>query len=255
MLIGSLFSGIGGLELGLERAGFERTAWQVESDPWCRAVLAKHWPDAARHEDVRAVGVHNLEPVDVICGGFPCQDVSVAGRGNGLAGERSGLWREMLRIVRELCPRVVVVENVPALQRRGLDDVAQGLRSSGYAVEATRIQASDVGAPHRRERLFVVAYADSDGRQEFATTRVHGHGQSWDDVARCSFPPPPNDAEGWKTWRADGNPEPGICRAANGVSSRMDGFTRRNRLKALGNSVVPQVAEVIGQEIIRKMQV
>ena len=112
MRIGSLFSGIGGLELGLERAGVGRVAWQVEIDPFCRAVLAKHWPDVERFEDVRSVGASNLSPVDVICGGFPCQDVSLAGLGRGLEGERSGLWFEYLRIVTEMRPRFVVVENV-----------------------------------------------------------------------------------------------------------------------------------------------
>ena len=99
--IGSLFSGIGGLELGLEWAGVGHTVWQVERDPFCRSILARHWPSAARFDDVRTVGAHNLEPVDVICGGFPCQDISYAGKGLGLAGERSGLWYEFARIIGE----------------------------------------------------------------------------------------------------------------------------------------------------------
>jgi site-specific DNA-cytosine methylase len=114
MNVGSLFAGIGGFDLGFERAGMH-TAWQVELDPYCRAVLAKHFPDAERFEDVREVGAHNLAPVDLICGGFPCQDLSVAGKGAGIDGERSGLWAEFARIIRELEPRYVVIENVPAL--------------------------------------------------------------------------------------------------------------------------------------------
>ena len=114
MNVGSLFAGIGGFDLGFERAGM-RVAWQVELDPYCRAVLARHFPDAARFEDVCEVGARNLAPVDLICGGFPCQDLSPAGRGAGIDGARSGLWAEFARIVRELRPRYVVVENVPAL--------------------------------------------------------------------------------------------------------------------------------------------
>lgn len=159
-MIGSLFSGIGGLERGLERAGLGSVAWQVEIDPFCRGVLARHWPEAVRHEDVRAVGAAVLPRVSVICGGFPCQDVSVAGRGAGLAGARSGLWFEFLRIVSELRPRGVVIENVAGLVRRGLDTVIAGLAALGYSMEATRLRASDLGAPHHRERLFVLAYAD-----------------------------------------------------------------------------------------------
>lgn len=282
MLIGSLFAGIGGLELGLERAGLGFVAWQVELDPWCREVLAKHWPDAQRHEDVRTVGAANLSPVDVICGGFPCQDVSAAGRGKGLEGERSGLWYEMLRIVRELGPRVVIVENVSALQRRGLDVVARGLRDAGYAVEATRIRAEDVGAPHRRERLFIVAYAgskrlqglikggtaarstqrgdfavayaDSDGCEGITSARIHDHGQPRHDAfGRHGFPPRRGDEEAWRTWTEHGGPQPGVRRGADGVVSRLDGFARRNRLKALGNAVVPQVAEAIGRRVRERL--
>ena len=160
VLIGSLFAGIGGLDLACERAGLGRVVWQVEIDPFCRAVLAKHWPDAERFEDVRSVGSATLAPVDVICGGFPCQDVSLAGRGAGLAGARSGLWFEYLRIVAELRPCGVLVENVGGLARRGLDTVAGGLVDLGYAVEVSRVAASDVGAPHRRIRHFILAYAD-----------------------------------------------------------------------------------------------
>jgi DNA (cytosine-5)-methyltransferase 1 len=161
--IGSLFSGIGGLDIGLERAGLGRTVWQVEADPYCRAVLAKHWPDAVRYDDVRTVGAHNLSPVDVICGGFPCQDLSYAGKGAGLDGARSGLWFEYLRIVREVRPRVVIVENVAALRTRGLPVVLAGLEAAGYRAEWALAAARDVGAPHKRQRLFVVAVADADG--------------------------------------------------------------------------------------------
>src|SRR5690606_38549508 len=165
MRIGSLFSGIGGLELGLEWSGLGRTVWQVERDPYCRAVLAKHWPSAERFDDVCTVGASTLAPVDLICGGFPCQDVSCAGKGAGLAGERSGLWREYARIVGELQPRWVLVENVLSGASRWLDAVARNLGVLGYATLPLPRAAEDVGAPHRRRRLFVVARrsADPDG--------------------------------------------------------------------------------------------
>jgi len=164
--IGSLFSGIGGLERGLERAGVGRVIWQVERDPFCRDVLARHWPDATRYDDVRSVGSANLAPVDVVCGGFPCQDVSVAGRGAGLDGARSGLWGEYRRIVAEMRPEAVVVENVSALVARGLDRVVRDLVQLGYEVEGSRIRADDVGAPHRRERLFLLARRVADPVRE-----------------------------------------------------------------------------------------
>lgn len=166
--IGSLFSGIGGLGLGLEWALSEAglapvVCWHVEQDPFCRSILAQHWPDAARHDDVRAVGAHNLAAVDLIEGGFPCQDVSVAGKGAGLAGARSGLWYEFARVVGELRPRFVVVENVSALLARGIGDVLGGLAALGYDAWWTTLRAADVGAPHRRERLFIVGWlADAD---------------------------------------------------------------------------------------------
>lgn len=178
MIFGSLFSGIGGLDLACESVGW-RCAWQVEIDPFCRAVLAKHWPDVERYEDVREVGADRLVPVDVIVGGFPCQDVSVAGSRRGLAGERSGLWFDFLRIIEELRPAGVIVENVSGLAGRGLDTVAAGLYGAGYEVEVSRVAAADVGAPHRRIRHFVVAVADADlwrrgGEREPIATDVEG---------------------------------------------------------------------------------
>lgn len=155
--IGSLFSGVGGLELGLERAGMGEVVWQVEREPYAQQVLAKHWPHAKRYDDVTTVGAHNLSPVDVICGGFPCQDISTAGRGAGLKGARSGLWFQMLRIIEEVKPYVVIAENVAALRARGLPIVVAGLRDAGYRVVVVPCSAADVGAPHKRERIFICA--------------------------------------------------------------------------------------------------
>jgi DNA (cytosine-5)-methyltransferase 1 len=166
--IGSLFSGVGGLELGLEWAGVGETYFQVELDPFCSSVLAKFWPHSERFGDVHDVGAHNLPSVDVLCGGFPCQDISLAGRGAGLDGKHSGLWREYARIIRELRPEYVVVENVAALLRRGLSRVLADLAECGYDAEWSRLSARNVGAKHRRERIFIIAYAEprDDGRAQ-----------------------------------------------------------------------------------------
>lgn len=161
--IGSLFSGIGGLELGLERSGIGRTVWQVEVNPWCRSVLAKHWPGVARHDDVRTF---QPEPgsAELVAGGFPCQDVSQAGKGAGIQeGTRSGLWSEFVRVLRQVGPRFVVVENVAILRKRGLDRVLGDLAALGYDAEWDCIPAAAVGAPHLRDRIFIVAYANGGG--------------------------------------------------------------------------------------------
>src|SRR5579863_716914 len=147
LTIGSLFSGIGGFELGLEWAGLGPVVWQCEIDAFCRSVLAKHWPNATRYTDVRAIDA-SAPRVDVICGGFPCQDVSNAGKRAGIDAERSGLWSEFARVVGVLRPRFVVVENVSALLGRGMDRVLGDLAALGYDADWSTLRASDVGAPH-----------------------------------------------------------------------------------------------------------
>lgn len=167
MRVLDLFSGIGGFSLGLERAGFTTVAF-CEIEPYCRAVLKKHWPDVPCYDDVRTLTIGRLAAdgicVDVICGGFPCQDISVAGKGAGLAGERSGLWSEYSRLIGELRPRYAIVENVAALLGRGMDTVLGDLASLGYDAEWHCIPASAVGAPHRRDRIWIVAYPDASQR-------------------------------------------------------------------------------------------
>ena len=183
----SLFSGIGGLELGLEAAvpGL-RTCWQVEQDDFCRQVLAKHWPDSKRFEDVRTVRAEDIRGADVICGGFPCQDISIAGKGAGLAGDRSGLWWEMHRLISLALPRIVVAENVPALTSRGLSEVLCSLAECGYASEWDIVSAASVGAWHRRDRLFIIAYqtdSNGDGRG-FEIKREQEH-EKQQGASRC----------------------------------------------------------------------
>lgn len=154
--IGSLFSGIGGLELGLERAGLGPVLWQAEIDPYCRAVLARHWPRARRFERVQEVTGESAARVGVVCGGFPCQPVSTAGDRRGADDER-WLWPEYARIVAELRPAIVVAENVLGLRTLGLRSVLGDLADLGFDAEWACLSAADVGAPHLRRRLFLAA--------------------------------------------------------------------------------------------------
>ena len=166
MRLGSLFTGIGGFDLAFERAGFE-LAWQVEIDEHCRRVLERHWPEVRRHRDVRHVHDERaarcpgcLSAVDVLAGGFPCQDVSVAGRRAGLAGERSGLWFEFHRLAAHLRPRWVVIENVPGLLSsnggRDFGVIVRGLVELGYGVAWRVLDAQYFGVAQQRRRVFVV---------------------------------------------------------------------------------------------------
>lgn len=264
MRIGGLFSGIGGLELGLERAGVGHTVWQVEQDAWCRSVLAQHWPEAERFDDVCNVGAHNLSPVEVICGGFPCQDISKVGRGAGLDGARSGLFWELLRIVRELRPRFVVLENVAAIRTRGAAVVAHELAELGYDSVWGVVQAADVGAPHQRARWFCVAWVADPmrpGRQERDPASVPAGavvaGGGGDPGGRTTAGPQPEPELGGGP---DGLP-PGLDRwpARPGEeqhtwepprTTARSAPNRNRRLKALGNAVVPAVAEVIGHWLL-----
>jgi DNA (cytosine-5)-methyltransferase 1 len=261
-----LFSGIGGFSLGLERSGGFETVAFCEIDPFCRRVLSKHWPEVPQYDDIRTLSAERLAAdgigVDAICGGFPCQDISVAGKGAGLAGERSGLWFEYARLIGELRPRFVIVENVAALLGRGIGDVLGGLAALGYDAEWHCIPASAVGAPHRRDRLWVVAYAN-DGC-ELAEPEICA---GWNPivtrskiVAYASRDASDGLRETWEItkilqigrhnsfgiqhqWAI----EPAVGRVAHGVPSRVD------RLRSLGNAVVPQIPEMIGRAIIESM--
>lgn len=159
MRVGDLFSGIGGFSLAARWMGWE-TAWFSEIDPYASAVLAKHWPGVPNHGDINRMDFTKVKPVDMLCGGFPCQDLSNAGKRAGIGGERSGLWSEYARAIRELRPRYVVVENVAALLGRGLERVLGDLAEIGYDAEWEMLSAADVGAPHLRERIWIVAYPE-----------------------------------------------------------------------------------------------
>jgi len=228
--VGSLFSGIGGFDLGLERAGME-VVWQVEIDPFCRRVLAKHWPDVKRYEDVRDVGAHNLEAVDVIAGGFPCQPVSQAGHRLAQDDDR-WLWPEFARIVRDLRPRIVLVENVPGLLVRGMGDVLGDLASLGYDAEWESIPAAALGAPHVRDRVLLVAHPSGERLERRGDRRTGLEAQPIG-----LFPTGP-------TWWSS---EPSVERVDDGTPGRVD------RLRSLGNAVVPDVAHWIGSRIMESL--
>ena len=180
--IGSCFAGIGGFELGLERGiPNSKTVWQIEQNKYCQTILQKHWPDATIYDDIREIDYDKIQTVDIICGGFPCQDISAAGKGKGIEhGDRSGLWRQMHRLINHLQPRVAVLENVPALlwKNRGMHIVLQDLASIGYDAEWCTISARQFGAPHLRKRVFIVAYTSSLSNRRQCDTRIL-HDQEW----------------------------------------------------------------------------
>jgi DNA (cytosine-5)-methyltransferase 1 len=235
LTVGSLFAGIGGLELGLERCGMD-VRWQVEIDPWCRQVLAKHWPNVERHDDVKTWPKADTERVDVICGGFPCQDISTAGKGAGLSGERSGLFFELMRVVREMEPRFILLENVSALLVRGMDSVLGELAQVGFDAIWHCVTAASVGAPHRRDRIFIIGYRPSS-LADTVSERGRG-GETRGQDAENAWQPSTSPWDGW--WDI----EPDVGRVAHGIPRRVD------RLRGLGNAVVPQVAEFVGEILL-----
>lgn len=235
LTVGSLFSGIGGLELGLEMTdGFE-TKWQIEIDEYATKVLEKHWPNVPKYRDIRDCGKHNLERTDVLCGGFPCQDISNAGKKAGIKeGTRSGLWSEYYRIICELRPRYVLVENVAALRYRGLGRVLGDLASCGYDAQWEVLPASAFGALHKRERLFIIAYRQSrymSSKMESTGKRVQAQFGRISDAVPSSY---------WQT------NQPSMVGMVHGVSPQL----YRSRVKGIGNAVVPQVAQHVGQCIL-----
>jgi DNA (cytosine-5)-methyltransferase 1 len=228
----SLFAGIGGLDLGLERAGMT-VVGQVEINPFCRRVLARHWPEVPRHDDIHTVphwwtSTTGRPPVDVVAGGFPCQPVSQAGRKLAQQDPR-WLWPAMRDAIAHLRPTWVIAENVPGLHRRGLATVHRDLEHLDYAVRTGTATACAVGAPHTRRRLFVLAHTPGLRRCP------------WRDDPRRPHPPARElphrgTAGGSPRWPA----EPDVARMAHGIPAGLD------RRVALGNAVVPALAERIG---------
>lgn len=241
---GSLFSGIGGFDLGFERVGF-KSLWQVEIDDYATKVLEKNFPNAQRFRDIRTVGKRELAVPTVLTGGFPCQDISIAGKGEGLAGSRSGLWSEYYRIICELRPRFVVVENVAEMYRRGLCRVLGDLASCGYDAEWDCIPAATFGAPHLRERIWIVAYPVGAGgiRGRLLAQQAQKRGPSNPFAGRDSWLPEPAVCE-----LDDGLPA-GLVRYAGRGTRGIRIPNRRAKLHCLGNAIVPQIAEFIAWQI------
>lgn len=209
-----------------------QTRWFCEREPYCQQVLARHWPDAEIYDDIRELKGENIEPVNVLCGGFPCTDLSVAGKGAGLDGEQSGLWRDYARLIGELRPSWVIVENVPALLARGFGRVLGDLAALRYDAEWDCIPASAVGAPHRRDRIWVVAYPQCQRLERHrANAGEQKKPESWHrDLSR--------QASQWQAAQSR------VCGVAHGVPDRT------HRIRALGNALVPQIAELIGRRIV-----
>jgi DNA (cytosine-5)-methyltransferase 1 len=248
-----LFAGIGGFALAAERAGmkFERHYFS-EVDKYAISVYKKRFPAAVPLGDIRGISGADLPQGDwLLTGGFPCQDISTDGKRAGLDGDRSGLWFEYARLIGELRPAVAVMENVGALAFRGFDRVLGSLAEIGYDAVWQDIRASDVGAPHRRERIWIVAYPEGDGRFVRGAVRLkkgipesvygcqvmadNGYAAATGLEEANQGRPALRDTFQKGAWET----EPNVGRVVDGVSHRMD------RLKCLGNAIVPQIAELI----------
>lgn len=237
----SLFAGIGGFDLGLERTGGFKTVAFCEIDRACHRVLRKHWPDVPIYDDVCTLTAARLAAdgigVDVICGGFPCQDISSAGNRAGIGGERSGLWSEYARLVGELRPDYVIVENVADLLYRGLGDVLGALAAIGYDAEWDCIPAAYVGTPCLRDRVWIVAYPN----RERSDRRAQRH------ILPASWQPASRRRDDYGLDLAQRGPWaslPRVLRVDHGVPGTLD------RLRMIGNAVVPQIPEAIGRAIL-----
>lgn len=232
-----LFSGIGGFSLGLERAGMETVAF-CELDKDAHRVLRKHWPSVPIHTDIKTLdGRMYRDIVQVVCGGFPCTDISRAGKMKGLSGERSGLWFEMKRIIKESTTNYVIIENVTQLRSNGLSTVLEDLFSLGFDAEWHCIPGHAVGSPQVRDRIYIVAYSRSLGHRRPGW--VGRWISSTEEARRLGWRA--NAKENVQLWV-----EPSMDRVANGVPSEVFGCRK------LGNAVIPQIPEIIGRAIMSR---
>ncbi len=253
-----LFSGIGGFALGAYNAGWRFDEhYFSEVDKYAKKVYRQRFPDAIPLGDIKKINTKTLangnkrighkqadeiragrDPADngdwFITGGFPCQDISFAGKAAGIFGRKSSLWFEMWRIIRSLRPRVVIIENVGAITIRGLDTLLSSLAAIRYDAEWQDIRAVDMGAPHRRERIWIVAYPVNGGPQDRWPEGFEKAFHERDENLR-----PETEELCRSRWPA----EPAVGRVAHGIPKRVD------RLKCLGNSIVPQIAELLFRQI------
>lgn len=241
-----LFSGIGAFSLGLERSGFETVAF-CEIEAFRRSILAMRWPTVRQYDDIRKLTGARLKAdgitVDAICGGFPCQDISVAGNGAGLSGKRSGLWFEYLRLIEETGPKLIIVENVAKLRHRGLDQILCGLDALGYDAEWHCLPAAYVGAPHRRDRLWIIAYRQGNTLGPYADS-IRSHQAALNISRSAEFLNQQVGQSGPVAWWSA---EPGVERVVDGTPSKLDVA----RLRAIGDTVVPFIPELIGRAILQ----
>ena len=238
LTVGSLFSGIGGLDLGLERAGME-VIWQSEIDPYCNKVLKKHWPEVPNHGNIKDIDWGTVKRPDIVCGGYPCQPFSTAGKRKGTDDPRH-LWPWVRDAISELSPSYAIMENVRGHLSMGGLQVIGELADIGYDAEWRVVSAAGMGAPHRRERIIIVAYPHNS---ELGDIDECGSDEGSNAKRRKVFV---SNSPGNSPCRTNSNwlSEPNVGRVADGIPSRVD------RLRGLGNAVVPQVAEYIGRLVM-----
>jgi len=270
-----LFSGLGGFSLGLERAGMETIAF-CEHDDFCKKILKKHWPTKLIFDDINDLSFdselgllkcknqsYQYPRIDVLCGGFPCQDISIAGKKEGLDGKKSGLWSQYKRLIKEIKPKYAIIENVSNLRAKGLSEILKDLWEIGYDCEWHIIPASAVGAFHFRERIWIIAYAKKH-REETCIKSTRLFGPNWfaktsnsNDLRRWSSFASEEKSSWWwpkatahfsREFKKIREIEPTICRGNDGISRGLD-KVRRKRIEVLGNALVPQIVELIGKQI------
>ena len=239
--LGSAFSGIGGFELGLERSSIPnlRTIWQIERNEFCRKVLARHWPNALRYNDIEKLDYSGIEIPDILCAGFPCQDFSVSGKQAGLKGENSGLWYNLFELISVLRPGIVLLENVAAIIAIGLPEIAGAFSSIGYDMQWTIISARSLGACHLRERWFAVAYPvkKNRGNKPFDPLSMEKENKPECQRGKIERIQPKNYWKGFPT-------RSGLCRRDDGIPNRLD------RIRSLGNAIVPACSEYVGNCLV-----
>ena len=288
-----LFSGIGMFSHGLHQTGFFETVAFCEIDKDCQKVLTKHWPNVWIASDIKELRMvetptnefedainAELESVDIICGGFPCTDISVAGKQKGLIDEegkttRSGLWFEYLRLIQEIKPKYVLIENVSQLLNNGFTRVLKDLYECGYNAEWNLISARDIGANHLRKRLWIIAYPECIGQRRLQSGRWSGKNRAKEIWTRgTSETGEPSNTYNFRLWksftsqkekfewwtkttskfRSWWQTQPGVCGVDDGPPEGMDGRIyerqRKARIKQLGNALIPQIAQFLGERIM-----